>query len=329
MHDRLDAILIRRAADNELSAEERASFDARMAADPVFAAAARDAMAFEASLRTGCEQILRPITAPAELVNRVQAAMASATADQVGSGQTEEATPELRLAPAATSNSVPAASPEGEISGWRRLFTGPQRPSLLAVAASLLVIAGVVAWSMVASPIDGIASGGNGLVQNTSLEAAMDYAAREHGQCTCPDHRKGLPGRVEQRQAAEDLLRRRLGADNVQLPDLSEAGYEFECIAECSLPGCDLPSVRVLYRESGEPRDKARLVSLIVTPDHERFDGSKASDRAQRAVKIGGDDPQGPCSREVMKFSDSGLAWFVVCCNPRIQNRVHDLIAGR
>ena len=160
---------IRSLADGELTEAEAAA----ATAGTVDREALERGVAFERELRAAVGRTMGRVAAPAGLLEQVRAAMA-ADAD----------------AGAAPSGGVAARAASVAAGGDRaggvlaRLLHGPRQADWLAVAAVVMLVAAVIAFSILAPSVDDFGGGGGG-APGTPLvvNEAADFAARRHVEC--------------------------------------------------------------------------------------------------------------------------------------------------
>jgi hypothetical protein len=190
------------------------------------------------------------------------------------------------------------------------IFGGEQRPSLLAVAAVLTLIAGAVLIGIFGRQIDDQRS----LPPVSQVAAAAVFADSEHR------HFAGRPEEREQQMIAKDPLEAAreasgwLGVD-VKIPDLIVADYEFCAAGPCELPGTER-SFHLMYRKVVEPNQPAPMVSIYVARDRGQFNcKSGCLSRGEWMSCLEDLDCQSKCKLEVFRTSDGNLVYFLVCCS--------------
>ncbi|MHC4947169.1 MAG: hypothetical protein ACYTG1_02750 [Planctomycetota bacterium] len=233
--DRHDDIrLIRRYCDGELSPDEAAAVERRIAADP----RVRDAVAAERALRERVRAIAEAEApaAPGEVRRRVLASLAAERADA-------GATVIARVGGAA-----------------------PRRANVFAVVATLALVAGAVLYGIFGPRIDDHRADP---ATNLVVEDAI-WASEEHTACADDGLHRDRKLRRRGVEDVEDDLREWLGVPSVRVFDLSAAGYRLLGAGHCKVPG-PVPSGHLMYARGGaEPA----LVSLFVVPDRGQFEGA-------------------------------------------------------
>jgi anti-sigma factor RsiW len=118
--------LIQSLADGELPPESAAQLERRIAADEGLRAEVAAGVRFEHKLQSRVGAVMSESVpgCPPDLADRIRSRLASA--DRAGVAATVETAPPR----------------------WRRLFASPQRASVAAIAASLLLIAGAVLFGI-------------------------------------------------------------------------------------------------------------------------------------------------------------------------------------
>lgn len=214
------SVLLRLAADGELTAEQSARLEAHLAAHPEDAAR----VAFERSLRGACARCMGG-TAPAGLRDRVQAALA------------ERAEPES-AAPAAVHVAGRISPPPART---RRRGTLTNR---ILNAAAVVVVAGLAVLFLRAS------------LSQDSTQAQAQAVARalpeQHSACAIdPDLLTGQDRFVSDLSAVPAAYRPLLGA-SPSIPDIEALGYRFTGAGPCAVPGGE--SVHLMFEAIDERR---------------------------------------------------------------------------
>lgn len=256
----IDPSTIRAYADGELEAAEAEAVRAAVEADPDLAARVR----FEQDLRQRVGSVMSEApSAPAGLREQI-------------------------LAPAP----VASITPEG-----RSWLAGPTRANFAAVAAVLVLVTGAIMLGIFGPQIDrlGIESPAEQLVGDTAL-----YVDGEHINCASdPAHRERKLGWTERAEASE-ALGMHLGGCRVEVPDLTELGFDFVGCGPCALPG-PTTSGHLLYVRD----DRTAAASIFVVAEQGQYGDGEIDSTV---------DAPG-CSRLVFQGSDGDVHYFVCCCD--------------
>ena len=236
------ASLLRAAADDELSTEDRARLDAHLRKHPEDDAR----IEFERRLRTHCAGAMQTPPAPAALREKILAIAASAGEL---SGESGRDTNDDVLADRIAERSRIARATH---------FGGRSRALVGAAAAVLLLVAGYSLFSQVIgtpSPAGPQTAGvGNGF-------SLANFFATEHDRCT------KVPERTDKFTVADlsrtpDAFARILGQVPV-IPDFQAAGMVFRDMGECHVPG-DGRSVHLRLETDGSACREGISVSLFI-----------------------------------------------------------------
>src|SRR5262245_26273486 len=211
MSDRPSTKLIRLCCDEDLSPEQAAELQRCLEAHPECRCEVERQLDADRRLRECIAKVLKASCpcAPGDLRRSIQECIS--TASPVG-----------RIDPnPATAVNRP--------SRWRLLMSGQNRANLLAVAATLALIAGVVLYSIFARTIDQRPP-----MNDVDLVArAAVFADQEHGICSADAHQHTNPS-LSAADAEADLSEH-LGAP-VTVFDLRDIKYEFVCAGRCAMP---------------------------------------------------------------------------------------------
>lgn len=277
MIDPQDLKQIRLYADGELNPADAAEFERRMLADPDFRRVVDGQLEVERAIKSTLAGVLGSATAPQALKARVQQSMAAGSQRPV----------------------------------LARLFAGPQHASVLAVAATLALVTGVILFSIFGRTIDEV---------GMSSEAALVSSAaisfdQEHRRCAGELDDKFLY------LAPDDAERElsKLFAVGVRIPDLQAAGYEFcGAAAPCSIQILDKVALaHLLYRKrlaADAPANARRpMVSVFIIPNT-----ATCSDLAKGLLPMKWEPVKvEECRATILRASDCKLIYFMVCCSER------------
>ena len=279
------AARVRQYCDEELPAPEAGQFERELAADPALAGRVE----FERRLRDSVGRVMqddcpRP---SADLADRIRARLAEAE-------------------PAADANR------QGALAGALAAFLrGPQRASIFAVAATLVLVGGAVLVGIFGTPIDGWRPRPVNLVAE-----ALPFVSGEHDRCA---------GSVEAREAKAPFRRPEEAA--LQLSDrlgirvlavsltnrLEREGWSFVGGGRCGVP-VDDPSCHLIYRRL-DPDAGPVLLSLFMIPDRGNY--RVTQDGADVAIRPGRWIEWRELSRPVRVYSDGELIYMMVMCHPQ------------
>lgn len=311
-----DDRLIRVYADGEMPEELLRDFESRLAADPGL----RAHVEFERGLRGAVKRCCGGANEMShETVGMTGAAAPAWLADRVR-GALDEQT--------AVVGRVTDAEPDGDRSTrmnhsirMKGLFRSPTQASFLAVAASLLLVAGAVILGIFGPQIDTLRKGPELVV------AAAAVAAGEHGRTESRE----LDAKCRAACDTEKMLSERLGVA-VKVIDLTEAGYEFVDSELCAMPGVE-ECGKLLYRRIPEAAgDKTPKLSLFVMADEKQFavhDGARFGPLSPGKCHCITKNKQ--CQKDVRVWTDGTRVFFLVCCDTNDLQRMATFIqtAGR
>lgn len=185
----------------------------------------------------------------------------------------------------------------------------PRRASLLAIAATIALVAGAVLYGIFGPRLDDQQLRSSDLV----VDQAYEWAAAEHGRCAADDEVLGTKILLQDRSLAEADLSAWLGVQDVSVFDLSGAGYQFLGAGHCMVPG-SASSGHMVYRRMAESHHPP-LVSLFVVPDRGQFQS-----RGEASLRPGEWRRSGiieGCDVEALQGTDGTLAYMLVCCDER------------
>ncbi|MHC5005102.1 MAG: anti-sigma factor family protein [Planctomycetota bacterium] len=282
-HDRSDLRHVRLYVDDELPAPERAAFESRLAGDETL----RQHVEFERELRRHVEHLMQA-HAPTSLADRVRSSLADG----------DDAAP----APVATIGPV-SRSGRGR---WSRWLADPRQANVLAVAASLALVAGAVLWGIFGKPLDQMTAP----PADTAVDAAT-FVAGEHVRCAMSESLLMTKASMHDPRDVRMDFSGYLGVEPV-LPDLSVAGYEFIGGGHCAVPGHPA-SVHLIYSRRSADGRYGPKVSIFAVPNVGQFDGLTSGglipDRWYEVTT----QPQ--VDRRVDCTTDGRLVYFLVCCD--------------
>jgi anti-sigma factor RsiW len=297
MSEQNDPNLIRQYADGELDPDQAAVLEQRLESDEQLRAQLR----FEHLLRQRVGEVMRRDSrAPADLAQRVSAALAVAK---------DDAEPEIIVG---RIDSTGAVAGRGKQS--RRI--GPAPMSMFAVAAALVLIAGVVLFSIFGQQI--------GQDGNLAVETAR-FVEDVHIRCESDPEILSRVSPWRERDEAEDELTRHLGDGDVSVLDLSSLGYTFYGAGRCRVPG-PVPSGHFFHKRPAGGDRGASMVSLYVVPDHGQYVDQISDFRPGEWFEL----PAEPGSGDrILGISNGSIIYFLVCpCHPGLGDLKKAIAAG-
>lgn len=227
------AVLIRAAADGELTAAQQAAFDRARAADPSLDAR----VAFERALRDRVAGAMRePAVAPASLRESI-----------AGMFERER---EIERELGVETLAVRTRS--------RRFWASG--PTWLAVAASLALLTAVTV--LMQTPVASTVAPMFGNATAARLMNASDFIVSEHDKCSAFDSYFDNKFTVRDSAEASDAVVELLGQPPIRI-DLGEAGYEFTGVGGCHVPGPGA-SAHLIYKAADSSRP---TLSLFIQKD--------------------------------------------------------------
>jgi anti-sigma factor RsiW len=272
MSSETNANLVRRYVDGELTPAERDDFQRRLEAEPSL----QQQVQFEQTLKERVASVLcaESQAAPAQLAERVTAALRDEQPDE---------------------------SKPTRTSWLRERLRDPQQANWLAVAATLLLVAGAVLFGILGRPID---EWPNGTATEPAVAASALWASGEH--LRCGYDRGHLRGKASLSSAdvGEDFTKH-LGVQVPDVFDLQGFGFEFVGAGHCMVPG-PVPSGHLVYR-----RSDGAMVSVFLMPDQGQLGNP---DEALEWFRIDVDE----CRHEVRCATDGELLYLLVCCDDRV-----------
>jgi anti-sigma factor RsiW len=252
---------VRLYVDEELTASQRADFEAALARDPGL------------GRRVEAERALR---------QRVAAALTAA----------HRAAP-----PAVRARASSALRRVAGRSVLASLFAGPQRASIVAVAATLALVAGAVLLGIFGPSIDEVAQRRADLVSDPAT-----WISGEHGRCA--GDADALRGRAIWAPEALAIEGQRALGEPMCVFNLADCGYQIVGGGPCAVPGAPR-SCHLIYSRDGSRSPKA---SLFVTP-------LPADDPLAETPLRWQDAGAGPeCNHKVLRITDGRLEYYLVCC---------------
>jgi len=295
MNDIVSTQLIRQYVDGELDANEVAQIEQSIAQNPSLQAQVK----FERALRESVDTSMRSAcpAAPADLASQIRDAWADDSD--------------------VTSNAESQSPVVGRIDGssqhepaHRSRWAIPQQANLLMIAATLIIVTGVVLVSIYAPNIDQIGSSSSLI----SVADVAEFVSQEHGQCAHNSTHRQSKGHYRSSAEAETELTRHMGDRSVTVFDLgqSDVGYKFVGGGECGMPGGE-PSSHLIYTRQPQtdenPGRAGPYASVFVEINTGQFDLDVDPGQLDFV-------PCNPGStHQVAIFTKGDLVYFVVCCD--------------
>lgn len=300
MSESITSRAVRQYVDGELGAEEAGLIEQAMAASPLL----REQVQFEQRLRDHLGSVMQAEvpSAPPGLIERVRSELAGA----------EIAGPEVHVIGQIEADVGASSSTTGRRRGWML----PQRINVFAVAATLLLVAGVVLVSIFMPPIDQWRHDRT----MASVTDVAEYVSGEHSRCAgdllIAERKAHYRTAATAEAALHEYLQRPIRVFEL---DSAALGYRFIGGGECDLPAAERSCHLIYIRQRpGEP--PARL-SVFIEPDVGQFqecDGCPDWQACECASGTGG---------KVMFASDGSLVYFLVCCDSGDLKPVAEAIA--
>ncbi|UCD75818.1 MAG: hypothetical protein JSV91_02650 [Phycisphaerales bacterium] len=275
--------------------------EARLADSPE----ARAQVEFERGLRARVSEVMKSSApaAPEELADLIRSALNQAEDEQVA----EPPVPVVagRIDPTAQTRPA-AATPR-----WRWVL--PQRANAVAIAATLVIIAGVIIVSILLPPIGPSPQDQTPQIAVSLIGKAVEYVAEHHGKCAHDEEYLNREGPYQSPAEAKEKLSTYLGHEVTifDFSDLADASYRFAGGGECAVPGAE-PSCHLIYRRDPSERDE-RTAPYIASVFIERNRGQ--FDLTERAFEYGSKacGPEG--KHEVRYFPAGDLVYFIIACD--------------
>lgn len=282
--------------DGELTSEQAVQLHQQMESDPQFKAALRERFEQERRLRRCVSDVIsKSCPCAPKMVHESVRSMLSETVVAMAASE---------------------ANHSG--SGVRRLIFETKRANLLAIAATLAMVAGAVLFGIFGRPIDDVASTPSDLVAD-----AATFADQAHGLCAgAQDVMDKVPDRDPVLARAD--LSKLLNAP-VTIFDLTSAGYEFVGAGcPCGMP-VPAPAAHLVYKKTNYPASDKPMVSVFIVPNEGGCRGRLCYglEAGQWCVVEG----MTRSFHKVLRATDGRLVYFLVCCDERDIDAVKDLIA--
>lgn len=296
MNDIVSPQIIRQYVDGELDADEAAQVEQLITQNPSLQAQVK----FERALRESVDTSMRATcpAAPADLKSRI----CQAWADDSPATSGEESHPPV-IGRVDGSSSHEATS--------KSRWAIPQRANLLMIAATLVLVTGVVLVSIFAPTIDDLGNPQNLI----SVSEVAEFISQEHGQCAHNKDHRQTKGHYHSSAEAETALASYMGDRSVTVFDLSQSdvGYQFIGGGECCMPGgeqsCHLIYARQPRADDNPTRTAPYIASVFVEINTGQFD----------LDVVPGQMDFVPChpgsTHQVAVFTRGDLVYFVVCCD--------------
>lgn len=285
---------IERYADGELPASETAVLEAILQSDPELARRVERVLEERRKFRAALVRAVGTGAAPASVRERVQGLLRTELAEVPVAASA--AAPPLRLVPARRRSAF---------------LAGPARASWLAVAATLMLVAGSVLFGIFGPRIRDRMPVQSEDTPVSEFAAAVDH---QHGESaalgTCTAQPQPWHDIEEASQALTMLLGRAVNA-----PDLSAAGYEFCCGGGCYMPGSGTRSAHLLYCLPAEG-EKCEFLSIFMAPVETPLTAVDSFGRAGRLECGVPYTVASPNGGEMAYWCDGSITWFVKSSGP-------------
>ena len=311
MTESITSSLIRRYVDGELSLEEVAALEERLKVD----AETREQVEFEQHLRDRVSTAMGSVTPvlPEGLADRIRAVLDKSGAEQE---QEQETEPPVPVIVGRIGSDVPL---EPSAQARTRKWMLPQRANALAVAATLVIIAGVIVVSIFAPAI------GTDMRAKATADA-VKFIAENHGACSHDEAYLAKEAPYRDALEAQEELSRHMGPEMriFNLAGLTD-GYEFVGGGKCEVPGGE-NSCHLIYQRAPSDRDDPNrtspyIASVFIELNDGQFDFSqRLFDHAYKACGPDGD-------HKATYFTDGKLVYFVICCDIGDLDAVRDAVS--
>ena len=268
---------IRLYVDGELTPEESARLESLIEND----VALRQRVDFERKFKGHISDVItrQAGTAPGELVSQIRAKLDQADRTIVGS-----------------------ISPQPH----NRWLHGPSRANIFAIAATLMIVAGAVLFSIFGRSIDDISD-------------SAQFVAREHNRCADVEAYRNQKIEYTDPTIAYQFISKHIERVSVPVIDLSDIGYEFAGAGPCMVPSAKR-SAHVMYRKHQNADGISPIVSLFMVPDSGqfRFNDSFGAPPGKW------EECDGVLSsdRRVLIATDGRIAFFLCCCDEEDLERI-------
>lgn len=290
MTERPDPTLIRLCCDGEATPEQAAQLREYMAANPDCCCHVESQMECERKLRESIRNLMSACPcAPADLRECICKLINEESSQAAGVvGRIDHSGPERQR----------------RQSALRALFSNTQSANWIAVAATLMLIAGAVLFGIFGRTIDDVRPVGPDLVSEAAL-----YAEQEHRNWA-----SGKKAALNASADAERQLSQWLGAP-MKVFDLRAAGYEFIGAEPSDMP-VPAKSVHLVYRKIGEPGARLPMLSVFVVQDKGQCRG-KLCENQKSGTWSCITERNTKCKKRVMRGTDGNLVYFLVCCDDK------------
>jgi hypothetical protein len=296
--------LMQMYCDGECSAQERAQVEQYLADHSDARQECDKRIEFQRQLSTRLSATLGKTAAPAELIEKIKMSLEA--------GEHVEAHD-----PAVAGRIRPRRNLLGMI------FEDPRRGNVLAIAATLAIVAGAVLYGIFGRSIDQISPPSPG---DLFASAAL-FADQEHTRCTSDPEELNKEMRSKKIDEAERNLSDWLQSP-VYIADLFEKnGYIFEGGGYCSMEMTHQHAGHIMYRKDA-PAGHAPMVSIFVFPNRGQCGGSLCKDMSCGSWYEIHNGPGSGCKRRVLCSTDGKLVYLLVCCNDRDIDGVADTITA-
>lgn len=249
--------LIRAAADGELSESELAEFE-RLCAERD---CTKDRVRFEQTLRESCGRVMKASPCCSDALRARIRAIAAESREMTASGAS---------APGAADDVQNSSGPEAMAASTRTVAFWRRSPGMLAAAAVLLSVAGVLIWQASSLPAGPLPPG----MTRTEVvyrDRVAGFVSGEHNRCTRSERAAQDKLVLRDADSASAHFAREFGITQVSLnADPIETGsVRFWGAGDCHVPGSS-KSAHVRFDATAPDGTPVRL-SLFIMPDNQRL----------------------------------------------------------
>jgi hypothetical protein len=303
MSNTVNTTILQQYVDGELDPVQTQQVESDLDRDPQ----ARQFVAFERQLRDRVGQVMADTpAAPADLRSRLSHLIQTTDLDEAAD-PVERQRPAEKSPRAVAGRIGPETTPEAHrpAARWQQI-------NIFAVAATLMLVAGVVLVSIYAPTINEY---GNDVPQRTvvSLDRISDFVQGEHGRCSGDGDYRQAKAHYHDQAEAREKLSAHLHA-TITIFDLSEIlhGYTFVGGGECGVPGADRSAHLVYVGEAVTLADGSvvhPMASVFIEP---------LTDELPALTE--GTWMESECGTQKLSyFTDGQLVYWITCCRPADQ----------
>jgi anti-sigma factor RsiW len=290
MNTEMDMERVRQFVDGELPPQGAAEFERALATDEDL----RNLVAFEQSLRVNVARQMQASVPAAPL------ALRSAVREAI-----------------AATRPHPVSAADADTGVIARIFAGPRRANVFAVAACLLIVAGSVIVGLFGDEwgfgLRGPVSGSSSEVRVDVMAITAQHAGREHGRCMSNADALNMKMHYRDSEEIQSNLSGRLGV-RVPIFDLSGIGLDLVGGGECSLGPLPRSTVHLMYRD----RAGRGGLSVFLQPNRGQY-GEMENFLETGMVYMPKDLPD--CGGEsTCMLTDGRIVYIIRACDPGVQD---------